>query len=345
MGDECRDHHAHAQKHRGPVAPIRHAVRHLVAGHSHDVAGSVDEELEGRREGVRAVVVSLVLLLITAGLQVVVVTLSDSVALFSDAMHNGADALTAVPLWFAFHVAARPPTRRFTYGLGKVEDVAGLAVVSVVAVSAGLAIYSAMNRFVHPQAVTHLPVVMIAGIIGMLGNEVVAQYRIRIGRKVGSAALEADGAHARADGLASLLVVVGAVGVACGLQWADPAMGLLIALVILLVLVRTSIMIGQRLLDAVDPIIIGRITQSVLAVDGVRGVSEVRARWIGHRLHADIRLSVGGSMSVAEAHDVAERALHHLLHVVPRMSDAIVHIDPSGPNDVAHTLTSHHRHV
>lgn len=345
MGDEGHDHgHGHSDAPAvGLAGRLRHAVKFLVIPHSHDVADSLDDALEGSREGVRAVVVSLVLLLLTAGLQLLVVALSSSIALFSDALHNGADAMTAVPLWFAFRLSARPPTRRFTYGFGKVEDLAGLAVILVVATSAALAAYSAVDRLVHPQKISHLPVVVIAGFIGVVGNEVVARYRTRVGRRIGSAALEADGDHARTDGIASFLVVVGAIGVALGLSWADPAMGLLIALVILLVLVRTSVNIGQRLLDAVDPHVVERIFESVAAVDGVAGVSSVQARWIGHRLYAQVRLSVPGSMPVTGAHAVAEAALHQLLHDVPKMSDAIVHVDPAGANVHAHELTAHHR--
>jgi len=160
---------------------------------------------------------------------------------------------------------------------------------------------------------------------------VVAQYRTRVGRRIGSAALEADGQLARADGIASFLVVIGAIEVACGLNWADPLVGLLIAMVILLILVRTSANIGQRLLDAVDPKVIEHIAEAA-AVDGVEEVSEVQARWIGHRLFAQVRLSVPGSISVTEAHAVAEASLHRLLHDVPKMSDAIVHVDPAGSN-------------
>ena len=328
----------------GLLHQLRHNVMHLVVPHTHDAADSVDDELEGSRAGILAVGLSFALLLATAGLQALIFVLSGSIALFSDALHNGADALTAVPLWFAFRLSRRPPTRRFTYGLGKVEDLAGLVVVLVVALSAGVAIYTAVDRLVHPQHVTHLPLVVVAGLIGVAGNEAVARYRVTVGRRIGSAALEADGNHARADGIASFLVVVGAIGVACGLKWADPAMGLLIALVILLVLVRTSVSVGQRLLDAVDPHIVEHIDEALRNVTGVRSVTEVRARWIGHRLFAQVRLSVDGNISVTEAHAVAEAALHRLLHDVPKMTDAIVHIDPAGSIVHAHELTAHHRH-
>jgi len=303
----------------------------------------LDQELEASRDGVRTVAVCLVILLLTSAVQALVVLASGSVALLSDTLHNAADALTAVPLWLAFRLGRRPPTRRFTYGFGKAEDLAGVAVVGIIALSAGFAAYEAVERLLHPEKVTHLAIVMIAAVVSAVGNEVVAQYRIRVGRKIGSAALEADGLHARTDGITSLLVLVGAIGVACGLEWADPAVGLLIALAILLVLVRTIRSVGQRLLDAVDPAVIDRITESVRAQRGVDAVTEVRARWVGHRLFAQVRLTVDGTLTVARAHEIAEAAYHRLLHDVPNLSDAIVHVDPVASGLDPHAPTAHHR--
>ena len=322
---------------------FRHFFRSLVLPHSHDVADSLDQELEASRDGVRAVAICLVILLLTAALQAVVVVASGSVALLSDTMHNAADALTAVPLWLAFRLGRRPPTRRFTYGFGKAEDLAGVAVVGMIALSAGFAAYEAIERLVHPEKITHLPFVMVAAVVGAVGNEVVAQYRMRVGRRIGSAALEADGLHARTDSITSLLVLVGAIATACGVDWADPAVGLMIALAILLVLARTIRTVGQRLLDAVDPTVIDAITESVRAEAGVQAVTEVRARWVGHRLFAQVRLSVAGDLTVTDAHDIAEAAYHRLLHDVPNLSDAIVHVDPMTLGVDPHSPTAHHR--
>jgi cation diffusion facilitator family transporter len=334
--------HGHGRNHDHGHG-LGHFLRSLVLPHSHDVADSIDHELEASRDGVRAVAICLVVLLLTAGVQALVVVASGSVALLSDTLHNAADALTAVPLWLAFRLGRRPPTSRFTYGLGKAEDLAGVAVVGIVALSAGFAAYEAVERLVHPQKITHLPFVMVAAVVGAVGNEVVAQYRLRVGRRIGSAALEADGLHARTDSITSLLVLVGAVAVACGVDWADPAVGLLIALAIVLVLVRTIRTVGQRLLDAVDPAVIDAITESVRAEGGVQAVTEVRARWVGHRLFAQVRLSVAGYLTVTEAHEIAEAAYHRLLHDVPNLSDAIVHVDPMAHGVDPHAPTAHHR--
>jgi cation diffusion facilitator family transporter len=341
----ARDHrhddgHYHDHAHTTGLA---HSLGSFIRPHSHDPADSIDTELESSHSGVRAVAVGLLILLVTAAIQATIVALSGSVALLSDTLHNAADALTAFPLWLAFRLGRRPPTRRFTYGLGKAEDLAGLAVVVLVAFSAATAAYVAIDRLIHPEKVTHLPVVVVAGLIGALGNEIVARYRLRVGRRIGSAALEADGQHARADGFTSFLVVLGALGVAAGLEWADASVGLVIAGVILVVLVRTAGSIGQRLLDAVNPQIVDQVGQSAASVGGVEGVSEVKARWIGHRLFAQVRLSVGGSLTVAQGHAIAEAALHQLLHDVPNLADAIVHVDPSGIVRDPHAATAHHR--
>jgi cation diffusion facilitator family transporter len=318
-------------------------LRGFVAPHSHDAKDSLDQALEGSTDGIRAVALSLVVLLLTAGIQALVVVASGSVALLGDTLHNAADALTAVPLWLAFRLGRRPPTTRFTYGYGKAEDVAGLAVIALIAASAAFAGYAAIHRLIHPEKVSHLGFVIAAAIVGTVGNEFVAQYRIRVGRRIGSAALEADGIHARTDGITSLLVLVGAVAVALGAQWADPVVGLIIAGAIVVVGYQAVRSVGQRLLDAVDPAIIEQITTIIGTVTGVVAVTEVRARWVGHRLLAQVRLSVDGTLQVTEAHAIAEEVHHELLHHVPNLSEAIVHVDPSGTGSDPHAATRHHR--
>jgi cation diffusion facilitator family transporter len=332
-------HHDHARG-NGRLGGV---LRGFFAPHSHDAKDSLDQALEASSDGIRAVAVSLALLLATAGVQALVVVASGSVALLGDTLHNAADALTAVPLWLAFRLSRRAPTTRFTYGYGKAEDLAGLAVIALIAASAGFAGYEAINRLLHPEKVSQLGFVMAAAVAGAVGNEVVAQYRIRVGRRIGSAALEADGVHARTDGVTSLLVLVGAVGVALGAEWADPVVGLLITAAIVFIGYQAVRSVGQRLLDAVDPAIVERIAVVVGAVDGVVSVTEVRARWAGHRLLAQVRLSVSGNLSVTNAHEIAEVAHHQLLHNVSNLSEAIIHVDPSGGGIDPHAATRHHQ--
>src|SRR6516225_10875537 len=242
----------HEHGHRGLWARLRHAV----GPHSHDHDRAVDPVLESSAEGLRALWISLAGLAATALAQAVVVALSGSVALLGDALHNGADALTAVPLGFAFLLSRRLPTRRYTYGYGRAEDLAGIVIVAVIVLSSAAAAYAAVSRLLHPHPVTHLAAVAAAAAIGFAGNELVARYRIRTGRRIGSAALVADGLHARADGFTSLAVLAGAGGVAVGWDWADPVVGLGITVAIAAVLWQAGREVYRRLMDAVDPALV-----------------------------------------------------------------------------------------
>ena len=267
-------------------------VSELVGGHSHDAADQVDEAMEADARGRRALWISLAVLAATALLQAAVVVLTGSAALLGDTLHNVADAVTAVPLLVAFWLARRPVNDRFTYGYGRAEDLAGLFVVAMIALSSVLAAWEAVDRLLHPQAVAYLWAVAVAGVIGFAGNEIVARYRIRVGRQIGSAALVADGLHARTDGFTSQAVVVGAADVAIGLPWADPVVGLLIAVAILVVLRSAVAQVGARLMDAVDPDLVQAARKAVTEIDGVLEVRDPRLRWIGHTLHARVRTGV-----------------------------------------------------
>jgi cation diffusion facilitator family transporter len=301
-----------------------------VRPHSHDPSQSTDSALESSAEGIRAVRVSLAVLGITALIQAVVVAFSGSVALLADTVHNLSDALTAVPLWVAFALARRPPTRRFTYGLGRVEDLAGLFVVLMIAASALVAGWESVRKLSHPTPVDHLWVVVAAGLAGFLGNEIVAVYRTRVGTRIGSAALVADGKHAQADGITSLGVVVGVIGVALGHPVADPIVGLLITAAILVVLYGAVRDVGRRLLDGVDPALVTRAEGVLGDVPGVLRLEEVRVRWIGHRMRADAVLAVDPHLDVSQGHDVATAATDALRAALPQLDAVSVHIEPLG---------------
>lgn len=298
-------------------------------GHSHDHIDRVDDALRDSAAGIRAVKISLVILGTTAAAQLIVVAVSGSVALFADTVHNFSDALTAVPLWIAFAMSRRPATRRYTYGFGRVEDLAGLFVVTAIAVSALVAAVQAVRRLVDPVPPNHLSWVVAAGVIGFIGNEVVAVYRISVGGRIGSAALRADGMHARADGLTSLAVVAGAVGVWLGFPLADPIVGLVIAGAIGVVLVIATRDVFGRLLDRIDPQYLDTARTVLSRQPGVRGVRRVRMRWIGHRLEADTELDVDPSLSLADAHAVAHAAEHELAHAIPKLGSVVVHAYPA----------------
>jgi cation diffusion facilitator family transporter len=314
-------------------------------GHTHDHAAKLDDALEGSASGIRCIKVSLVALAATALAQVVVVVASGSVALLADTIHNVTDALTAIPLWIAFVVGRRPATRRYSYGFQRAEDLAGILIVVVIAGSAGLAVFEAFRRLLDPQPIEHLGWVMVASVIGFLGNEAVAWYRIRVGRRIGSAALVADGLHARTDGLTSLGVLAGAIGVALGFDRADPIAGLAIGFAILLVLWQAAGSVFRRLLDGTEESTVVLLEETAARVQGVEHVTSAKARWTGHALNAELEIQVDPVLTVEEGHRIAEEVEHELLHRVQRLRGATVHVDPhdhrppSGP--MAHHRSGH----
>ena len=311
-------------------------IGHLLRPHSHHSADKVDPALAASAEGMRALWFSFAGLACTAVVQGVVVALSGSVALLGDTLHNATDALTAVPLGIAFVLGRRPPTRRYTYGYGRAEDLAGMVIVLVIAASAAVAGYASAGRLLHPHPVSNLGAVALAALAGFAGNELVARYRIRVGRRIGSAALVADGVHARADGFTSLAVLAGAGGVALGWDWADAAAGLLISLAIAMALRQAAGEVFGRMMDAVDPALVARAEAALRGTPGVLGVGQVRLRWVGHALRAECEVTVDGMATVVEAHQVAVEAEHALMYALPRLGGALVHADPQPCDGVDH---------
>jgi cation diffusion facilitator family transporter len=334
--DDEVDQHTHGQR-RGLLG----AFRQLVAPHSHDQAELIDSAT-ATREGLRTLGISLGGLGLTAVLQLAVLTISGSVALLADTIHNVSDALTAVPIAIAFWLGRRPPNRRYAYGYGRAEDLAGIFVVAMIAISALVAGWQAAQRLVDPQLLDHPGWVAVAGLIGFAGNELVAIYRIRTGRRIGSAALVADGLHARTDGLTSLAVVGAAVGTIAGWSYADPLIGLAISAAILNVLRHAARDIYRRLMDHADPVVIGRVEHQLHHIDGIHRIDRVRVRWVGHQLHVDADVVLDAHLELARAHDILEDARHRLFHTIPRLADALLHASPTHVAGDPHATTRHH---
>jgi cation diffusion facilitator family transporter len=317
------------------------------ASHDHDGAhrhthGLLDSGLLSTERGIWAVKCSFVGLVVTALLQLGIVTLSGSVALLADTIHNFGDAATAIPLWIAFACAHLRPSRRFSYGYGRVEDLAGGAVVLTILASAVVAGYQAVMRLLHPEPVGYLGAVAAAALLGFLGNEAVAVFRIRVGREIGSAALMADGYHARADGVTSLAVLGGAVGVWAGYPLADPIVGLLITAAILVLVWQAARAVLTRMLDGVDPRVVDEVAHAARHVSGVTEIAEVRGRWLGHRLAFDVNVVVSAELTVVEGHTIAKEVRHQILHHLPHASGVTVHIDPATePGELHHRVVTH----
>jgi cation diffusion facilitator family transporter len=315
--------HSHGPGGHSHPTGIKGFLYGLFVPHSHDAADSIDDALEASTQGVRALKISLFVLLGTTILQFGVVLISGSVALLADTIHNFSDALTAVPLWIAFVLGRRIATKRYSYGFGRAEDLAGLFIIAVVAISAVVAAFQSIERFFNPQSIHNLWWVVAAGLIGFAGNEIVAIYRIRVGRKIGSAALVADGVHARIDGFTSLAVVVGAIGVLLGFPLADPIVGLLISVAIIVLLWGTVRSIGRRLMDAIEPELIDRARETIEHTPGVLSVPRLQLRWVGHRLHGTATVTVADT-PLSDAEKVAHEVEHRLAHELPNLDDLTV---------------------
>ena len=314
-------------------------------GHTH---GVVDPTIASTARGIWAIKWSFAILAVTAGFQTIVVLTSGSVALLADTIHNVGDAATAIPLWIAFLFARRKPSRRFTYGLGRVEDLAGAAIVAIILFSAIVAGYQAIDRLIHPRPIAGLGWVAAAGVIGFAGNEAVAILRIRVGRQIHSAALIADGYHARVDGLTSLAVVLGAAGVWAGFPLADPLVGLIITAAIFAIVWQSAKAVFERMLDGVDPALIDELRHAAEHVAAVRGVLGIRARWLGHRLTAEVDIAVDDAVTVGEVEQIVAAVDEELRsHVSPL---AFTHIRPrpataTRMSQAVHQPTPHHHHA
>jgi cation diffusion facilitator family transporter len=316
--------HGHGHAHRGGLLGW---VQSTFA-HSHDAHERVDTALESSERGIWALKISLVGLGATAIFQLVIVIISGSTALLADTIHNVGDAGTSIPLWIAFALMRRGVTRRFTYGYGRAEDFAGVIIVGLIFFSACVAAFESIRKLIDPSPVTHLPWVAAAAVIGFLGNEAVAVFRIRVGKEIGSAALIADGQHARVDGFTSLAVLAGVGGVALGAPVLDPLIGLAITVAILFIVKDAAKAVLVRLLDGVEPRLLTQIEETPMQVAGVQEVHEARARWLGHRLHADLHLTVDRRLTVAESHAIVDRVQAALIAQVPAFGGANIHVCP-----------------
>jgi len=337
---DTHDDHDHTPEH-GQAHGLASGWRGLLRPHEHDhYATALDPAMSNTR-GIWAVKVSLVALLITAVFQLFIVAISGSVALLADTTHNFSDALTAIPLWIAFTLARRPRNDRYTYGYGRAEDLAGVLIVVMIFLSAIEVFRESIDRMANPQPISNLGWVAAAAIIGFLGNEAVAIFRTRVGREIGSAALIADGLHARTDGFTSLGVLAGVIGVALGFPLADPLMGFAIGVAILIVVWKATRDMWYRLMDAVDPSVSGSLIETTRRVPGVLAVRDATVHWLGHRQRAELSINVAADLSAVQGHQIAEVVRHDLFHALPALADVVVHIDPEGHD--FHSLTAHHR--
>jgi cation diffusion facilitator family transporter len=336
-------HGAHDHHHGSGVWGWISTIFHL-HGHSHQHDALVaDTAFTSNEEGIRTVWIALAALAITSILQIIIVWLSGSVALFADTVHNIGDALNSIPLLIAFYLARRAATRRYTYGFARAEDVAGVLIVLSIAFSAGVIFYESFRKLLYPEPLTHLGWLALAAVIGFVGNEIVAMLQIRVGRKIGSAAMVADGMHARTDGFTSLAVLIAVGGSWLGYPIVDPIVGILIGITILFITWDAVKSMWYRLMDAIEPEHLERAEAVIREQPELKELRWLRMRWMGHRLHADIGIAVDPHLTTAESHHIAEHLRHDLFHALPYLSEVLVHVDPwSAEPEKHHELTAHH---
>lgn len=313
----------------------------MLHAHTHDT-GAADVAHLHTAEGLRTATIATLGLLLTGALELAVFALSGSAGLLADAFHNLGDVTTTIAIAVAFTFSRRAASERYPYGLHRAEDLSGLFVLLVMAASAVAAGWESARHLMAGERPDHLVAGMAAALIGVAGNEAVAQYKLRVGRRIRSVSLEADGQHSRQDGLVSLAAFLGLAGVAAGLDWADGLAGLLITAVIVLVLITTARRVLGRALDEVDPELVARIAALSGGVPGVENVHDVRARWAGRTLWVSLSIALPGSLSLDEAHAVAEGVRHTLLHEIDGLIEADIHMDPGPDRDAHHGATAHH---
>jgi cation diffusion facilitator family transporter len=310
-------------------------------GHSHE-HGRVDADLYGNRAGLRAVQISTAGMLLVSAIQFAIAMIGGSAGLFADALHNFGDVFTTIALWIAFVISNRTANQRYTYGYYRAEDLAGIFIVLVIIASATASAVESVQKLISGNTPTQIYLSMAAALVGVAGNELLAQYKISVGKRINSVPLIADGQHSRIDGLTSLAAFVGLVGVELGFPKADPIAGIVITIVIVTVVFSTSRSVLQRLLDAVDPHIVPTIITTALAVPGVEQVTDIRARWVGHTLHVVMNIEVDAELTLSKAHAIAEEVRHRLFHDIKGISEVLIHTDPSSVSGDHHQEMAHH---
>lgn len=331
--DHEHDHDEHEHGHGGHGGHGKH-------GHEH---GRVDADLYGNKAGLRAVQISTLGMFLVAAIQFTIAGVGGSAGLFADALHNLGDVFTTVALWIAFALSSRAANQRYTYGYYRSEDLAGVFIVLVIIASAVAGAVESILKLTSGNVPTQIYLSMAAALVGIVGNEVMAQYKISVGKRIHSVPLIADGQHSRIDGLTSLAAFVGLLFVRFGLPIADPIAGIVITLVIATVVYSTSRSVLQRLLDAVDPRVVPSILNSASSVPEVESVTDVRARWVGHTLHIAMNIEVDAELTLAKAHAIAEEVRHRLFHDIPGVSEVIIHTDPSSASgEDHHQALEHH---
>ena len=318
-------HHHHSDNILVKIAMVLH-LPGFAHDHSHaDLAG--DRAFLDNQLAIRTVWIALVALGLTTALQVVIYAASGSVALLADTVHNLGDALNSVPLLIAFYFARRLANRRYTYGYGRLEDIAGVFIVISIGFSAAYILFESVQRLFNPRELENLEWIALASLVGFVGNELVALMQIRVGRRIGSDAMIADGQHALIDGLTSLAVLIAVIGTLIGVPILDPIVGIVIAFAIVGITWNAIKAVWYRIMDAVDPHLVEHVDTHVRGIEGVAAIEALRLRWVGHRMYGVLKLRVAPGTTLEESQRIVAAAQREAAHVIPQMDELTVQVE------------------
>jgi cation diffusion facilitator family transporter len=297
-----------------------------------DYATGRFDDAGDRRQANRAVGVSAVGLAVTGLLELGIAVFTGSVGLLGDALHNLSDVSTSLVVFLGFRVSRRTPSQRYPYGLERAEDLAGLGVAVVVWASAVFAGWESVHKLLAGSGTSHVGAGIAAAALGIVGNQLVARYKLRVGRRIQSATLISDAKHSWLDALSSAGALAGLIAVAAGQRWGDPVAGLAVTLFICHVGYEITTDIGHRLLDGVDSGVITVAEEAAAAVPGVRH-AHARARWTGRTLRVEIEGWVDPALPIAAADQLGHQVIEAVHEVVPEAR--VVTVTPRAMPDPA----------
>jgi cation diffusion facilitator family transporter len=265
-----------------------------------------------------------------------VALLGGSAALAADSLHGFADVVTTVFLGIAFVLARRSATSEYTYGFHRAEDLVGILILAFLGSSAIFSARTSAMKLATGSETTFLVAGMAVALVGVVGKELIAYYKIRVGRRIDSLSLVADGKHSRADALTSIGAFAGLLGAYLGYPVLDPIFGFVITGAICLIIFRLGKEIVGRLLDTIDPETLVRIKDAARSVEGVEGVHDVRARWAGHKVFCEMHVTVDDGMSICEAHAVGVGIVEKVKEDIQSVEQCLVHLGPESCLTTAH---------
>jgi cation diffusion facilitator family transporter len=280
------------------------------------VLPTLADDASERRQANRALGVSAVGLTLTGVIELLIAILTGSVGLLGDALHNLSDVSTSALVFLGFQASKKAPTDRYPYGYERAEDLAGVGIAIVIWASAVFAGVESVRKLIDHGHTSHIGIGMIGALLGIIGNQVVARYKLIVGRRINSATLVADAKHSWLDALSSAGALAGLVAVAFGLRWGDPVAGLAVTAFIAHVGWEVTSDVLHRLMDGIDPDILTAAEAAASEVPGVHHV-HAQARWTGRTLRVELEGWVDSRLTVSQADEIGRVVASRVGHALP----------------------------